>query len=285
MSYCTLKTDSSSKLPKLAFELDLQLVLRGVTAQFVSKDQYKQLLFILGMKPNSSTGSQQTYMEVLELFKEINTNSSDSFQDMLGALEFPFVYNKKKSIAQNRRDFKDFFSYLTNIRCAIVEGSHRCEAACRMLQGYLLGEELPLEYCAIHIPPTSTLFKLMGIQVYHCQDAHPKLNNNVLKELQGKSQKVAEQKELVVQETWHNFFSKVYDDIVNDIELKQVLYKTQEDFYLEDVNYDNISKLDVQSNQIKMCLHKILTKAIFEYCPCKDLLNLIRKGKKPKPEV
>ena len=67
-------------------------------------------------------------------------------------------------------------------------------------------------------------------------------------------------------------------------DLAHVLYKTQEDFYLEDVHYNDLSKLDVQSNKIKLCLHKILTKAIFEYCPCKDLLSSIRRINKPKPE-
>ena len=124
----------------------------------------------------------------------------------------------------------------------------------------------------------------MGIQVYHHQDVQTKLNNTILKELQARSQKVAEQKELVVEESWHLFFSKVYDNIINDKDLAQVLYKTQEDFYLEDAHYDDLSKLDVQSNQIKLCLHKILTKAIFEYCLCKDLLNSIRRKDKPKPE-
>ena len=85
------------------------------------------------MEPNSSTGIQQTYKEILKLFNEIDTNSPEGFQDMLHAFEFPFIYNKKKTIAQNIRDFKDFFSYLTNIRCALVEGSHWCEAACCML--------------------------------------------------------------------------------------------------------------------------------------------------------
>ena len=32
MSYCRLRSDSSLKLPELAFDMDLHLVLRGVTA-------------------------------------------------------------------------------------------------------------------------------------------------------------------------------------------------------------------------------------------------------------
>ena len=76
---------------------------------------------------------------------------------------------------------------------------------------------------------------------------------------------MAEQKELVVEESWHLFCSKVYDNIINDNDLAQVLYKTQEEFYLEDVHYNDLSKPHIQSNQIKLCLHKILTKAIFEY--------------------
>lgn len=43
MSKCKLKSNSSLRLPKVAFEVDQLLVLDGVTAQFVTKEQYKQL--------------------------------------------------------------------------------------------------------------------------------------------------------------------------------------------------------------------------------------------------
>src|SRR5687767_1395997 len=109
---------------------------------------------------------------------------------MIHRLEFPYVNDDLKTLAENRRDFKDFFSYLTNIRCAIVEGGHRCEAACRMLQGYLIGDDMPLEYHPVNIEPDSTLFRPTGIIVYHCQDVGVKLDNHVFMELKGKSQKV-----------------------------------------------------------------------------------------------
>src|SRR5688500_15644357 len=121
--------------------MEVLLVMKDVTAQFVSREQYQQLLFILGQSPklHPFAGPQQNYTAVLELFNMFETSTIENFQGMLHQFQFHFVYNKNKSLAQNRHDFKDFFSCMTNIQCAVVEGSHRCEAACRTLQGYQLG--------------------------------------------------------------------------------------------------------------------------------------------------
>ena len=45
MSYCRLSRNSGLELLESAFQLDLLLILQGATAQFVTKDQYLQLLF------------------------------------------------------------------------------------------------------------------------------------------------------------------------------------------------------------------------------------------------
>jgi hypothetical protein len=92
-----------------------------------------------------------------------------------------------------------------------------------------------------------------------------KLNTKVLEQLRGISEKLVEQKEIIVPITWHWFFNNVLSDINNNKELLHALYDTQEEFYKEDVPYKEISKVDVRSNKIKMFLHKILTKAIFKY--------------------
>lgn len=58
MSWCRLKRGSALNVPESAFDLELLLVLQGVAAEFVSKEQYLQLLFILGQKASSSAGNQ-----------------------------------------------------------------------------------------------------------------------------------------------------------------------------------------------------------------------------------
>ena len=93
----------------IAFEIEVLLVLQGFTAQFVTKEQYQQLLFVLGQKGNSSTVDLQNYKVLLKLFNDFHTNSVDNFKDMMTAFEFPFVYDENKSLPENRCDFKDFF--------------------------------------------------------------------------------------------------------------------------------------------------------------------------------
>ena len=76
-------------------------------------------------------------------------------------------------------------------------------------------------------------------------------------------------------------FCKVMDDIDDYCELAQDLYDTQADFYIEDVEYRDIATESVQSNKIKKSLHQILTNAIFNYSPYKDLLAVYKNIKKP----
>ena len=281
MTWCKLNKNLLPNLPEHAFDSDLLLVLKDVTAQFVTKEKYQHLLFILGQNLNASTENQPKFRKVLELFNEFATDTPDNFKDMLNQLQFPFVYNIKKSLAENRHEFKDFFSCLTNIRCAVVEGAHHCEAACRSLQGYKLGDPIPLEYHPCDIPQTSTLFKTIQTQVYYCQDVNTMLDINVVENLQKISSSIAELKQFVVPVSWNNFFKRILEDINKSSPLLDALYSKQDSFYEEEVNYKEISNPNVQSNKIKILLHKILTRAIFEYHPCKDLLNLFAKTSKP----
>ena len=178
MSWCNLKKNFQCNVDELAYDMELQLVMRDTTAQFVSQKQYEHLMFVLGQKPSNAPG--QSCKDALTLFNDFPTNTDDNFKYMLYRLQLPFEYDDNKTLAKNRRDFKDFFSCLTNIRCAVVEGGHRCEAACRTLQGIQLGDHLPFEQKDIVLPKCSTIFKPVLTQVYYNQGEDRKLDKSVL---------------------------------------------------------------------------------------------------------
>ena len=98
---------------------------------------------------------------------------------MLQKLQFPFVYDEKSDLAKNRHDFKDFFSCLTKIRCAVVEGSHCCESSCHLLQGYQLGDPIPLIWKDINICSDCTLFKHVLTHVYYPKEEGMPLDNEI----------------------------------------------------------------------------------------------------------
>jgi hypothetical protein len=284
MSWCRFKENSGIDIPKEALKNEIILLSEDFTAQFVSMEQYLQLLFILGQKADSSAGDQQNFKKILKLFNLFKTNLIDNFKAMLNRLQFPFEYNEKKTLAVNRQNFKDFFSCLTNVRCAVIEGAHRCEAASWTLQGYKLGDYIPLEYHDISVPSTSTLFKRIMTEVYNYRNIKMKLDDTVLKRLKDISEELAEEKEKIVKLSWLDFFNKVLEDINNKTEYWNVLYKTQEEFYREEVQLRGLTNPNAQSNQIKKYLHEVLTKAIFQYKPCKELLVFCKKDPKPSPK-
>jgi len=154
-----------------------------------------------------------------------------------------------------------------------VEGGHHCEAACRILQGYQLGADIPLDFDAqVELPESSILIKPIQTNVYYSQNDGIIINNDVLKHFRDITSSIADHKELYVGQTWHNFFDNVLNDIYNHGKLLKELFKTQKEFYLEESTYQNISKPSVtKSARIKLLLHEILTKAIFHYKPCSDL--------------
>ena len=105
------------------------------------------------------------------------------------------------------------------------------------------------------------------------------LNNAARKELKRMSQKISEQKKFIVKDTWAQWMTTVLDQIIAHEELQKVIYQHQKDFYLEDVYHRFVSYDTVPSNQIKKYLHEILTNAIFEYNPCKELILSSKKNK------
>ncbi len=131
-----------------------------------------------------------------------------------------------------------------------------------------MGEHIPLEHNKeLDVPESSTLFKHIQTQVYYSKSENKKLDETVLKYLQGISSKVASQKNLIVQPTWHYFFDHVLADITKHDLLQKALYNTEAKFFKEDVPYKSLSDPLVRSNLIKKYLHEILTKAIFNYSP------------------
>ena len=181
MSQCKLKKDNEVRYDPQAYRVELQLVLCDFTAGFVSQKQYQQLMYVLGQ--NVHTGPIQSCKDVLTLFNDFPTNTMHNFKDMLHRLQFPYIYDEDKTLAQNRRDFQDFFSCLSNIRCAVVEGGHRCDAASRTLQGYKMCDPLPLKYNKISVPESSTLFRPVQTRVYYCQKKDSRLDETILKDL------------------------------------------------------------------------------------------------------
>ena len=74
-------------------------------------------------------------------------------------------------------------------------------------------------------------------------------------------------------------FYNILKDIKQSKGLSKVLYETQEEFYCEEIGYREINTTKAQSFQIKKHLHEILTNAIFSYCPCNALLDLLKINK------
>ena len=90
-----------------------------------------------------------------------------------------------------------FFSCLTTIRCDVVEGQHKCESAARILQGFLLGEHVPLRNNSTDytIPEDSTLFKQVQTILYYCQNDEKMLDNTIVKHMK-KQVKVLQNKRI-----------------------------------------------------------------------------------------
>jgi predicted protein tyrosine phosphatase len=128
MSSCKLRPDrfkqnTDEDIDNSAYNYELLVCMKNMTAQFVTKNEYQKLLFILGFKDYNSNIMSQDYKEILTLFNDFNTATESNFKDMLKQLQFPFVYDEHIDLAENQQKFK-FFSCLTKIRCAVVEGSH-----------------------------------------------------------------------------------------------------------------------------------------------------------------
>ena len=247
MSRCKLEKEVTEKFDATAHELDLLLLFKDITAQFVSDEAMEQLLFILDIDIKE-VKSPLVYQKILTCFKEFHTASVDNFKAMLDKFNFPYEYDDGKHLTENRRLFKDFFSCLSNIRVAIVEGSHRCEATCRTLHGYQLGDPLPLKHLEITIPETSTIFQPIDIVVYYPKDKNQKLDNDVLKYCKGISEHIADYKVLFIERTRHYFWNELWKDITEHSELQKLLYDKQADFFAENMSYRHRTKQQIKSN-------------------------------------
>ena len=172
---------------------------------------------------------------------------------------------------------------MTRIRCAVIEGSHCCKSASCLLQGYLLGDPIPMKPYDFELPSGCTLFKPVQTHVYYPKDKSSLLNKAARTELKSLSKKILEDKRFIVDDSWSQWMKNVLDDMNQHKDLQNALYNEQQEFFHEDVYHRNISHDSVRSNHIKQCLHDILTNAIFEYNPCKQLM-LINNKKLPKRE-
>ena len=130
-----------------------------MAAQFVLKEHHELLWFVLGQKPANAPG--KSCKKVLTPFNDFPTHTAYNFKEMLYQLQLLYVYNTKKSLAENRHDIQDFCSCLTSLRCAVVEGGHPCEAASCTLQGYKLCDPIQLvpKEKELKVLVTSTLFR------------------------------------------------------------------------------------------------------------------------------
>ena len=219
----------------------------------------------------------QDYKAILSLFNDFDTASEENFKSMLDELQIPFVYDNETDLASNRLHFKMFFSCLTKIRCAVVEGSHRLKSSSRLLQGFSLGSPIPLRMDADQLPPGCTVFKPVQTNVYDRLDKGLVLGQKARKVLRIISKKISEDKKRIVKDSWAQWMTNVLDEIVTHEDLQKVLYNYQNEFWLEDVYHWDISKDIIRSNKIKKYLHEILTNAIFESYPCKELLLHVKK--------
>jgi hypothetical protein len=116
MSSCKLRPDrfkqyTDEDIDNSAYNYELLVCMKNMTAQFVTKNEYQKLLFILGFKDYNSNLMSQDYKEILTLFNDFNTATESNFKDMLKQLQFPFVYDEHIDLAGNQRNFKDFFLF------------------------------------------------------------------------------------------------------------------------------------------------------------------------------
>ena len=115
MSWCRLRPEYASKFQAIAQNQEIKLVEKNACVHFVSKEQYHQLMFILGRTYTSFTDNYCKYEELLTHFNNFDTSNIENFKQMLEHHEFPYKYNECIPLVENRRLFKDFFSFLTNV--------------------------------------------------------------------------------------------------------------------------------------------------------------------------
>jgi hypothetical protein len=83
--------------------------MKNMTAQFVTKRSIKSYCSFWDSRITILTYISQDYKKILTLLNGFHTATESDFKDMLNQLQFPFVYDDETSLAENRRQFKDFF--------------------------------------------------------------------------------------------------------------------------------------------------------------------------------
>ena len=56
---------------------------QGITAKWVTLEQYAQLLFILGLEESGSSRNLQSFKKILTFFNNFNTITKENFQNMI----------------------------------------------------------------------------------------------------------------------------------------------------------------------------------------------------------
>ena len=72
ISYCKFKKHPTLNVEDKAYRYELLLVLQGVTAKFVTKENYNLLLFILGQRYNNSAESHQSFQRNFDSVQQIS---------------------------------------------------------------------------------------------------------------------------------------------------------------------------------------------------------------------
>src|SRR4051812_42961090 len=91
-------TSSRQTFPEQFYDFELYLSSPNFTAQFVTQEQYQQLLYVLGQKTYASTTFEQGFHEIVTLFKNFHTGTMKNFMKMLYQLDIPYVYNQQKTL-------------------------------------------------------------------------------------------------------------------------------------------------------------------------------------------
>ena len=111
MSKCRLNQEIDIDIEGLTDDLELSFEYEDASAQYVTFDQYQQLLFVMGLYCHVPQGTHQDYKLILSIFKLFHLGTADNFKDMLHQLDFPYEYDEKKTLAENRHHFKSFFHF------------------------------------------------------------------------------------------------------------------------------------------------------------------------------
>ena len=91
--------------PSHIFNKKLYFEYKGISAKWVTTEQYAQLLFILGLEESGSSGNLQSFKKILTFFNNFNTSTKENFQNKIKFLQFLFEYNKYKTLGENRHDY------------------------------------------------------------------------------------------------------------------------------------------------------------------------------------